>query len=81
MKDEKEMREPSRTIMSHLIGKLTLLAVIFAVLVPGPARADGWKAGTATQKITPQASMSLWRGFWGGSSVAMGLSLLRSDSG
>ena len=36
---------------------VVLGGLVFAVLVPGPARADGWKAGTATQKITPQASM------------------------
>jgi Neutral/alkaline non-lysosomal ceramidase, N-terminal len=39
------------------IRSVGLIVLVSAVLVPCPARGDGWKAGTATQKITPKGSM------------------------
>ncbi|MEX0676801.1 MAG: neutral/alkaline non-lysosomal ceramidase N-terminal domain-containing protein [Pirellulales bacterium] len=43
--------------MSFSIRNLALFALLGACLPPCPALADGWKAGTATRKITPTESM------------------------
>jgi hypothetical protein len=43
--------------MSSLLYKSILTAVAGFLLLPCPVLADGWKAGTATQKITPDGSM------------------------
>jgi Neutral/alkaline non-lysosomal ceramidase, N-terminal len=43
--------------MRSLLRLSTIANLLLAALVPCPALAEGWKAGTAAQKITPQQPM------------------------
>jgi Neutral/alkaline non-lysosomal ceramidase, N-terminal len=43
--------------MTRQFRRLSLAILLLAFLVPCPALADSWKAGAASQKITPEGSM------------------------